>query len=222
MDFGLAFGFVFDDPEWFRKVAIPALCGLVPVVGPFVIIGWALKVAKNVMDGKAEQALPEVEFGADLGKGFMASLISGIYSLPAVLLIGIGAGLISLSSNADDVISAILIIAAIFMFLIALVLLILIALLTATGLSNYVAKGKFGAAFHFKTLFKMIQKFFGPWVLVIVGYILAVGLIAPLGSIVCGIGALLTTAYGYAVFTHLLGQAYNLSADRAVETVDEF
>ena len=34
MDIGLAFSFVFKDPEWFKKVAIPALCSLIPVIRP--------------------------------------------------------------------------------------------------------------------------------------------------------------------------------------------
>ncbi len=34
MDFGLAFSYVFKDPDWFKKVAIPAVCSLIPVVGP--------------------------------------------------------------------------------------------------------------------------------------------------------------------------------------------
>ena len=57
----------------------------------------------------------------------------------------------------------------------------------------------------------MLKKSFVSWLLTILGLILATSIIAPLGGIVCGIGALLTGAYGTAFFSHLLGQAYNKS-----------
>jgi hypothetical protein len=48
MNFGKAFTFVFDDPEWLRKVAINALIGLIPIVGQLYLLGWGLEVARRV------------------------------------------------------------------------------------------------------------------------------------------------------------------------------
>lgn len=212
MNFGLAFSYVFKDEGWFKKVALPALCTLIPVVGVFVSLGWALKAAKNVIDGNEEHALPDLEFGADLGRGFMAILVNVIYMLPVLILGGIAALLFSKSGDASQAVQIIMYIFGGCFGLLGILLWLLIAFMSVAGLANYVAKGNFGAAFKFKEIFGMLKKSFVSWLLVIVGQILATGIIAPLGSIACGIGALLTTAYGNAVVGHLLGQAYNKSA----------
>lgn len=220
MNFGLAFSYVFKDKEWFKKVAIPALCGLIPVIGPFIITGWGLKAAQNVIEGNEENALPKLQFGANLGRGFMAFLISLIYNLPTLIIAGIGTGLFWFGSTMDETLMYILWALGGCFGLVAILVAILVAFMSLAGIANYVAKGKFGAAFSFKTVFGLLKKSFVSWLLVAVGYILAMGIIAPLGSIVCGIGALLTSAYGSAIFSHLLGQAYNKSATPALAEVE--
>lgn len=211
MDFGLSFGYVFEDKEWFRKIAIPALVALIPVIGEFIVIGWGLKVTKNVIDGKERNALPELEFGRDLGKGFMAAVITAIYSLPVAILVGIGGTLAGFGTERTQAANVVLIIFGVCFGLLGILLGILVAFLGAAAIANFVAKGEFSAAFKFKELIAMIKKSFVSWLLVILGQIIAMGFIAPLGAIACGIGALLTFVYGTAVYSHLLGQAYNQS-----------
>ena len=219
MNFGLAFSYIFNDKEWFKKLALPALCSLIPVVGQFVLVGWGLKAAKNVIDGNEQNALPKLEFGADLGRGFMAFLINAIYGLPVAILVGITSAFFVFGSSADDTLMTILFIVGGCVGLIGLLLGILIGFLGLAGLANYVAKGEFRAAFNFKQVFGMLKKSFLSWLLVIVAQILAMSIIAPLGAIACGIGALLTTAFAIAFHSHLLGQAYNKSTVPVVETL---
>lgn len=219
MDFGLAFSFVFKDPEWFKKVAIPAVCSLIPVVGPFVLLGWAMKAAKNVMDGNAENALPELDFGADLGKGFMVTLIGVIYSLPIAIFAGISSGLFTAAPNSEEAMSVIFYILGGCFGLLGLLLALVIMFLSVVGIANYIAKGEFGAAFKFKELFALLKKSFVSWLLVIVAYLLAMGIIAPLGGIACGVGALLTAAYANLIVMHMTGQAYNASKPEVFEAI---
>jgi len=190
------------------------------VVGGFVALGWALKATKHVIDGNEEHALPELEFGADLGRGFMAFLINIIYSLPVILFSGIAGMLFGFGGDADQTVQVILFILGGCLGLLGLLLGFLIAFMSVAGLANYVAKGTFKAAFQFKEIFAMLKKSFVSWLLVIVGQALAVGIIGPLGSIACGIGMFLTLAYGNAVVAHLLGQAYNQSASPVVGDVE--
>lgn len=220
MNFGLSFSYVFKDQDWFKKVAIPALCGLIPVVGQFVVAGWALKATKNVIEGNEEHALPELEFGPDLGRGFMSMLISLIYSLIPMIFGGIAGGMFTWGAEADEALMVILYIVGGCIGLLGILLGLLLAFLSMAGIANYVAKGEFKAAFKFKELFGMIKKSFVSWLLVLLGAILTMGIIAPLGTIACGIGVLLTTAYGSAVYAHLLGQAYNKSKDLTFEAVE--
>ncbi len=215
MNFGLSFKYVFNDKEWFKKVAIPALCGLIPVIGQFIVTGWGLSATKNVIDGKEEDALPTLNFGSDLGRGFMAYLIQLIYGLPLIVLFSLAGGIFGFSGEADGFFQTILMLLGGCIGLFGLLLALLIMFMSVAAVANYVAKGEFGAAFKFKDIFGMVKKSFVSWLLVIAGMILALGIIAPLGAIACGIGALLTMAYGTAVYSHLLGQAYNKSASQA-------
>lgn len=223
MDFGLSFGYVFKDKDWFRKIAIPALVALIPVIGEFIVMGWGLKATKNVIEGREEDALPELDFGTDLGRGFMATLISLIYGLPVAILVGIGGALIGFGTE-REVANVLLIVPGACIGLLGLILGLLAAFFGVAAIANYVAKGEFGAAFKFEELFGMLKKSFVSWLLVIIGQIIALGFIAPLGAIACGIGALLTYVYGTAVYSHLIGQAYNQSMTPVtgeVETMGE-
>jgi hypothetical protein len=211
MNFGLSFGYVFEDKEWFRKIAIPALCSLIPIVGQFIVIGWGLKATKNVIDGKERSALPELNFGNDLGHGFMVFLIGLIYSIPVSILVSISGLLIGFGTEQQDMSNFLMIAIGVCVGLLAFVLGLLTAFLGSAAVANYAAKGQFGAAFKFSELFSMIKKSFVSWLLVILGQIIAMGFIAPLGAIACGIGALLTSVYATAIYSHLLGQAYNQS-----------
>jgi len=211
MNFGLAFSYVFNDEEWFKKVALTALCGLIPVIGVFIVSGWGLKATKNVIDGNEENALPNLEFGPDLGRGFMAALITLIYMVPVGIIAGIASGFFGIGSNQEQVWMIILYILGGCVGLIGLLVAVAIAFLGVVAVANYVAKGNFKAAFNFKENIRMLKKSFVSWLLVVLGQILAMSIIAPLGGIACGIGALLTAAYGTAIYSHLLGQAYNQS-----------
>lgn len=221
MDFGLSFSYVFKDKDWFKKIIIPALCGLIPIIGQFVVTGWGLKATKNVIDGKVEDALPSLDFGADLGRGFMAAVITAIYSLPVAIIVSISGGLFGAAGTAtEDAIATILMIVGGCLGFLGFLLAILIGFMGMAAVANYVAKGEFGAAFKFKDVFGLVKNSFVSWLLVLLGQILALGIIAPLGLIACGIGVLLTMTYGIAVFSHLLGQAYNKSVTPVLGEVD--
>lgn len=222
MNFGLSFSYVFKDEDWFKKIGIVALVGLIPVIGQMIVVGWGIKITKNVIEGKAEYALPELDFGADLGRGFMAVLISLIYSLPVALVTSLAGALVGFgtSGTGEDAAVTLLVIAGACLGLIALIVGILIAFLSAAAIANYAAKGEFGAAFKFKELIAMLKKSFVSWLLVVVGYLIAMSFIAPLGAIACGIGALLTSVYAVAIYSHLLGQAYNESVSPVMEEME--
>ncbi len=72
MKFADAFTFVFQDQDWFKKIIIPGLVGiLIPIIGQILLLGWSLKVTLNVIR-KNPNPLPEMDFGDDLARGFKA------------------------------------------------------------------------------------------------------------------------------------------------------
>jgi hypothetical protein len=213
MNFGLSFGFVFKDEAWFKKVILPGLCMLIPIIGWMVALGWALRVTQNVIAG-VEKPLPELDFGGDLLKGFFVFLIGFVYSLPVEILSVVSGwigGLNVFNLEYGDVLTTVF---AGGIGLLAFLLGLLTSFLSLAATANYAAKGDLGAAFRLGEVFNLLKNNFGGWLVAALGTVLAVGIIGPLGTIACILGVIVTLTYGLAVMGHLLGQAYLGSSDK--------
>ena len=95
MDIAKSFTFMFEDPEWLRKLGIGflvvllgalfsvVLIGLVPLI---MVLGYTLDVTRNVMDGRANP-LPEWnDWEGFLGRGLKLAGVLVVWSLPLVLI----------------------------------------------------------------------------------------------------------------------------------------
>lgn len=207
MNFGLAFSYIFADEDWFKKLLLPALCMLIPVIGWMVAVGWALKAAKNVMDG-VTNPLPDLDFGNDILRGFFAFLISFIYSLPVSILSSVSGWIGGWNLHNSDIAMWGFGIFTGVIGLVTFLLGIVTFFLSLGAITNYIAKDDFGAAFRIGEVWKLLTGNLGDWLLVALGTLLAVGIIGPLGTIACVIGVVLTMTFGLAVMGHLMGQAY--------------
>lgn len=208
MDFGRAFSYVFEDPEWLKKVAIAGLVMLIPIIGQIVVLGWVLNITKRIMDGRTD-LLPDVDFGADLGRGFMAFVIGFVYSLPITLIssfTGIVNSIISSNVDSNSILAVVIILFSclgLFSFLYGIV----IALALPAAYTLYLEQGSLGAAFNLSKVFGMVKSNLGAYFIVVLGSI-ATGFVASLGVIACIIGVIFTSAYAMAVMGHLYGQSY--------------
>jgi len=207
MNFGLSFSYIFKDKDWFMKLLLPAVCMLIPVVGWMVTLGWALKVTRNVMEGK-ENPLPDLVFGEDILRGFFAFLITFVYSLPVSIITSLSGMVDSWQFNQNEytMIGTTLIMSV--LGLVAFLLGIVTSFFGTAAIAHYIAKDDVGAAFRFKDVYKVLTANLGDWVIVAFGTMLAVGIIGPMGTIACVIGVFLTMTFGLAVMGHLIGQAY--------------
>ncbi len=212
MDFGLAFSYVFQDKDWLRKVGIVALISLIPVLGQLVLLGWSLNITKRVIDRHPE-TLPEVDFGGDLARGFSAFVIGFVYSLPITLfgvVFGVLDSVVAAQSGSDAVRTFIAILSLCFS-LFVLIYGIAIAIILPAAYGNYIAKGNLSAGFALSEVFGLVRANIGAYLIVLLGSFVG-GLIAPLGTILCVIGVILTYTYTVAVMGHLYGQAYNAAS----------
>ncbi|MEW6504016.1 MAG: DUF4013 domain-containing protein [Chloroflexota bacterium] len=218
MDFGLAFSYVFQDKDWLRKVGIVALISLIPILGQLVLIGWSLNITKRVIDRHPEP-LPEVDFGSDLGRGFSAFVIGFVYSLPITLFALVFAILDSATyqSSSDAVFTMVTIVSLCFS-LFAFVYGIAMAIVLPAAYGNYVAKGNLGAGFALGEVFGLVRANIGAYLIVLLGSFVS-GLIAPLGTILCIVGVVLTYTYTVAVMGHFYGQAYNAATQNRAAAV---
>jgi hypothetical protein len=210
MDFGKAFSFPFQDPDWAKKILIPALVLLIPILGQIVVLGWALDITRRVIR-QDPQPLPELDFGKNLSDGFKGFVISLVYAIPAIIfslppaIISAVAG--SGDSNMENIgplMGIVMVCCYGLLFIYGLALNVVLP----AALGHFIATENLGAAFRFSEVFGLVRAAPGAYLMVLLGIILA-GIIGGLGSIVCFIGVIATYAFAFAVEGHLYGQAYN-------------
>jgi hypothetical protein len=222
MDFGKAFTYMFQDPNWLAKLAIVtllilvgislsvALIGFVPLI---IVMGYSLVALDNVRLGH-EHPLPEWQ---DWGRFFMLGLkvfgATFIWALPMVVgfVPVLAGGVLSDSSNGGaGGISALLIICGTcLMFLWG----IFIALLTPAIYARVAATNRFGSAFELGRIWEFTRDNLSNVIIAILLVWLASLIAAVLGSLgfmlLC-IGAILTiplaSLWQYLVQAHLFGQ----------------
>jgi hypothetical protein len=209
MDFAKSFKFVFEDPDWLKKIGLVSLITLIPVVGMFVLMGYALETAQRVIRQDPE-ALPALDFGAQLGLGFKGFVINFAYGIPMFLLyLPVIISTATMSSDSGDLsplVMGLMICCGGLMFLYAIAL----AIFLPAAIGNFLATGQIGSAFRFSEIIALVRAAPSTYLLVLVG-VLAANFIGSLGSIACGIGIIFTFSYGMVVAYHLYGQAYRVS-----------
>lgn len=205
---GDSFAWPFRDPEWFNKIVLMGLIGLIPIVGWLQLLGWMLAALDNLRHGW--QVLPPAGFryatrGINL---FAASLIWGLVA--AVLIYGsMGVAIfamLSLTPKSSDGSSTLFpfiffplmfgITAAFGLIIIALYVFIppLILLTDRTGLG-----GAFNVAGFVHAIRTSPKESLAAAALALVGYF-----ISGLGSYLCYVGILFTIPYSLALLAGVL------------------
>ncbi len=216
MDFGLAFSFPFKDEKWIEKIVIAAVISIIPIIGWFALLGWAIEIGRRVINGDEEVLADWSDFGGLLTLGFKAWLAALVFSIPLIIVwipVGIFTGLVG--SSDGDAVGAI--ISFVSFCMICLTFTYSIALLFAIPASYgrlAASDGDLGDSLNLREIWIMISSAPSAYLIVLLGYIVA-GFIASLGTILCFVGVFLTTAYSLAVEGHLLGQAYKEAAKEA-------
>jgi len=211
MDFAKAFSFVFDDPDWIKKIVIGGLIMLIPILGVFIVMGYALAVARNVIQSK-EPTLPEwSDFGQMLIDGFFTWLISIVYILPLFVVACIIMAPATVLNN--DTLSSLAtccfsLIAVVYSFAMSLFFL-------PAALTRYAANGDMMSAFKFSEILALTRPNLMVFLMALLIAIVA-SFIGGLGGIACGVGALFTTFYSYCVMGHAYAQAYLIATEEVV------
>jgi hypothetical protein len=88
MDYGSAFVYMFSSEGWGKKLVLGVAMSLMPVLGPIVLMGWALDVLRNLNEGQSDP-LPEWtgdDFARWLGRGIGLSVSVLTYLLPVIVV----------------------------------------------------------------------------------------------------------------------------------------
>jgi hypothetical protein len=212
MEFGKAFTFAFDDPDWLKKLGIAGLLMIIPILGTLAVAGWALEVTRRLIHHETPLLPDWNNFGDFLMKGLMVWVIGFVYALPIILLSGCIQAVVALIQNngGGDSMTTVAGILSLCVGLISFVFGLLIAFVVPAAYANYAATGQLGAAFRFGEVFGLVRAAPSAYLMVLLGSILA-GLISGLGVIACVIGLFFTAALAMVIQAHLWGQAYNVA-----------
>ncbi|MCK5793859.1 MAG: DUF4013 domain-containing protein [Anaerolineales bacterium] len=211
MDFGLAFSYVFEDKDWVKKLALASVLCLT-VIGIIPVLGWGLEVMKRVIKEDPEPLPNWSEFGQYFVKGLLVVLVGFVYYLPVIVIGSCNAGAGALLGNTgEDIATPLIWILTTCLSCIYILYGVGISLVIPAALGNYAASGEFGSVFKLGEIFRIVRNNLGNYGLVFLGLLLS-NIIAPLGSVACGIGVAVTTAYAILFNFHLMGQAYKVAA----------
>jgi uncharacterized protein DUF4013 len=200
MDIGRSFAYVFEDPDWMKKVLIGAVVGIVPILG-IAQTGYALEVTKRVYEGEA-RPLPEWDdIGGFFVRGLLVSLGGLIWSFPMVALAAcvIGGVAVGTDSSSGAVAAAICL-------AVPLALLFFAFVLPIVG-ARYAVERHFGAMFEFGEIAREVRRS-AVQLLILLAVALVASLIALLGVVACFIGVYFTVVYAGLIYAHALGLVY--------------
>ena len=218
MEFGLAFSLPFKDPDWFKKMIVNGLVMLIPVVGQICLLGWAIEIARRIIKDEPSDTLPAFDFGGQLSQGFKAWIISLVYSIPLIVFI-IPIQVVPALSGVLELDESTMSIAVIAVSVccggLALIYSILMGFMLPAAIGKFIDTGQLGAGFRVGEIFSLVKASPVSFLLAIVGSFVA-SFVSSLGSIVCGIGILITAPYGMAILGNLYGQAYKQAITKSV------
>jgi Sec-independent protein secretion pathway component TatC len=215
MDIGRAFSFVFEDENWIVKILIAAailLAGivfswvlLIPMLLAFIIVGgYSVEITRRVIRGNPEE-LPEWDdWGQFFADGLKVWVIGIVYALPIIIIsicLGIPSGLFS--EDAEGLSAFLGVCIGCFGLLWAIIM----SITLPAAIAFYVDKEDLGAAFRFGEVFAFVRENLSTYLLTFVMSWVA-NLIGSLGSLICGVGWLVTGPYSWMVTGYLYGQAY--------------
>lgn len=206
MNIGKSISFVFEDQKWIEKILIGGLIGLVPIVGPLFLLGYMLKLVRNVRNGVAEP-LPEwTDWGDLLIDGLKYAVVVFIWALPLIILYLFAFIPSALAGDSSSDASAIASFFAICFGCFAFLYAILLSLASPAILIKYAETSDIAAGLNVGAVLNFTKTYLGEIILVvIVGW--AIGLVAGLiGLLLCVIGVIFTGFWGNLVYAHMAAQ----------------
>ncbi len=218
LDIGRSFTFMFEDPEWVVKLILGALVFLVGLVFSvvligvlafFVLTGYMVQIVRNVSRGE-ELPLPAwSDFGNLFTDGLRVGVALFVWMLPllfAYMPIMILMILTAGPEGSSDAVGALVALTMLVCGCFVLLYGILFALVTPVIILRVAEEQSIAAAFQFGEIFDTLRSFLGPIVLVVIALLVAQFLASLVGTLLCGVGILVTGVWVMWVEGHLIGQ----------------
>ncbi|HEY7409295.1 MAG TPA: DUF4013 domain-containing protein [Vicinamibacteria bacterium] len=227
-DFARGFSFVFDDPEWVKKMLIGGaytLAAMLLVGMPFVA-GYAMRLTRNAARGMPRPLPAWDDMGGLFGEGMQLVAVSLAYMAAFLLIPGAAVltivvftgGFAAMGGDSTAAKAAGPFVALAVVGLYAAVFLGGLALFVyfPAALARVALTGRVGAGFAVRDNVAFITRNPGNYALALVLYLLA-NLASQFGVVLCCVGILPATFWSYCVLAWSMGEVARLDpfAERA-------
>jgi hypothetical protein len=138
-------------------------------------------------------------------------VISIVYALPIIILSICLSIPIGVFSDSAEAVSSVF---GVFLSCVSLLYAIVLSVVLPAAIAFYADERELSDAFRFGDVFSLVRDHVGTYLITFLMSWVA-SLVGGLGSLVCGVGWLITFPYSYMVIGHLYGQAYAEATGRA-------
>jgi len=225
MKIGKAISFIFDDPDWWKKLLIGSVILLIPIIGWLVLIGWRLEIIKRVAQEHHEPLPSFDDFGDHLARGFNSFLVQIVYKSPLILFFIVLFFFFMVpffpNGNVTDETLGFLLLFLIGGAIIAIPIQLILALFERAAQMELAVKGKLASSFTLTEVSALVKSSWVQLVLALIAIFLAGIVIHSLGSVLLIIGTLLAQVILSAFSGHIYGQIYSSAKPSApIPSVD--
>jgi hypothetical protein len=220
IDFGRAFTFVREDPEWIKKLLIGGAFGLACalLVGIPFVLGYFARTLRNVAAGSGPAPLPEWDdLGGLFEEGLRLTAVYLVYALGALVVFGVLFAVLLLpaiatsgAGRAADAIGALSALGMLALYAIVMLVSLALAIYVPASLARTALRGSIGDGLAWRDNVEFIRANLANYALSLVGYLLA-SFVSQLGLLLCCVGIFPAAFWSYLVLAHALGQTARLS-----------
>jgi hypothetical protein len=209
MDITRALSFPFDDDDWIVKFAVGSLMSLVGIFLPFILLGYQVNVARNVIRGKKRPLPGTNNVGEVVADGLMAFIAGLVYAIPGIVIgciLAFTGGLLGNSSLGGTLFLCLSCCLGTFLILYGIVA----TALYWMGVIRYAEAGNFSEFMQFSDLWDDVRSNWGVLLGLLIyslALILMASVLLPFSLILCGVGEFIVIFYAQVVNGHLVGQA---------------
>lgn len=207
MDVGRSISYVFQDPQWLKKVLIGGVLSIIPIFGMLVVAGYWIRIARNVASG-IELPLPDWnDFGGDFMRGLKAAVALLIWALPLIILFSCGFIPLAILNDSSDAAQSLAGLFWIGTFGVGGLLWLVVAFMSPLIIGRVALTDSIGAAFEVGAIIDDARNNVVP-LLIIVAVSYALNFVASFGLILCFVGVIFTSFLAYVMVSHLYGQLW--------------
>jgi hypothetical protein len=223
VDFGRAFTFVTEDPDWVKKILIGggfALLSSILVGIPFVL-GYFGRTLRNAAAGAARPLPDWDDLGGLFSEGLRLTAVYLVYLLGVFLVIaGVGCALMapamlvggagSNDFDPSEAVGALGGLAVVALYGLVMLLSLAMAVYMPAAIARAAVRGAIGAGFEWAAVIGFIRANLGNYLLSVVVYLVA-AFLAQFGVLLCCVGVFPAAFWSYLTLAMALGETIRLN-----------